>query len=58
MKMRQWYDILDGMSEVDRKKYIEALETLKGWAVFKREFEWCHLFVLINMLKGGNNMNK
>ncbi len=52
MKMHLWHDILDGMSKEDKQKYIEALETLQGWAVFKREFEWSRLFMLINMLKG------
>ncbi len=51
MKFQEWWETITALPDNERAEYISAIETLKGWDTFNKEFEWTRIFELGKMLK-------
>jgi len=51
MKMSEWDEAAAQLTQDQQTEIIQALETLKGWEPFKKEFSWTCMFVLQTTLE-------
>ena len=47
---KQWEDVVKGMSQEDKDRFIDALNTLQDWSDLRDAFDWTGIFKLKNIL--------
>ena len=47
---KDWTDEANKLSEENRKKYVDAIDILLGWPMFKEEWGWTGITGLRNIL--------
>jgi len=48
----EWEGDIEKLSDEEKAKFLQALDTLEGWQLFKSEFEWTQIFTLKTLLGG------
>ena len=58
MKIIEWEKVMESMSIDDIEKLINAINTLRGWDVFRREYAGHGLGLLVSVLSNARDQKQ